>query len=173
MHTRCTIILVLALLAAFSASAADEMKKLDFLVGEWEGEGWVQMGPGKKEYVFQYESVQTKLGGKVLLIDGLGKRKLENGSVGEVVHEALAVVSWDDAKKVYRFEAYTVQQGNVDATLDVRENGAVWGFDTPQGGKVRYTITRTEKGEWNEVGEFSRDGTKWMKFFEMTLQKVK
>jgi hypothetical protein len=30
----------------------------------------------------------------------------------------------------------------------------------------------TEKGEWNEVGEFSRDGEKWMQFFEMTLTKV-
>jgi len=173
MNMRRTLVLMLVLLTALSAAAADEMKKLNFLVGEWKGEGWFQMGPGKRELVLQHEIVREKLGGKILLIEGLGHRKLENGSAGDVVHEALAVVSWDEAKKAYRFAAHTAQQSSVDATLELRDNGAVWGFDTPQGGKIRYTIRQTEKGDWNEVGEFSRDGTNWMKFFEMTLQKVK
>ena len=41
---------------------------------------------------------------------------------------------------------------------------------TPQG-KVRYTITRTAEGAWFEIGEYSRDGQQWAKFFEMTLTK--
>lgn len=43
----------------------------------------------------------------------------------------------------------------------------------PQGGDIRFTITLTEKDEWHEAGEFSRDGKNWIEFFEMTLQRVK
>jgi hypothetical protein len=40
-----------------------------------------------------------------------------------------------------------------------------------QGSSRRFTITLTPAGEWWEIGEFSRDGTTWTKFFEMTLKK--
>jgi hypothetical protein len=167
------LMLALSLLLAMTAVASDEMKKVDFLVGQWQGEATIQMGPGKPQRVVQTENVQSKLGGKVLLIEGLGKRKNDDGTVGEVVHDALAVLSWDDAKKSYRFSGYTAQYGAMETTLDVSDGPvAVWAMDVP-GGKTRYTITLTEKGEWHEVGEFSRDGSKWMKFFEMTLTKKK
>jgi len=47
-----------------------------------------------------------------------------------------------------------------------------WGFQTPQGGRVRYTIKLTDQGDWFEIGEFSADEKNWRKFFEMTLQRV-
>jgi hypothetical protein len=166
------LMLATAILVAATATAADEMKKLDFMTGEWKGEAWIRMGPGEPQYVLQTERVQPKAGGRVLMIEGLGKRKLENGEAGDVVHEAFAVIVWDEEKKAYRFDAYTARDGHVPATLELTgENKGTWGFTTPQGGKVRYTINLTEKGEWHEVGEFSRDGNQWMKFMEMTLTK--
>lgn len=168
------VLILISLFAATMAYGADEMGKLDFLKGEWKGEAWVQMGPGKRETVIQTEKVTPKAGGKVLLIEGLGKRKLENGSAGDVVHDAIALVSWDKTKKAYRFDAHVAQQESVDAMMDLTaRNTLVWGFDTANG-KIRYTIRLTAKGEWNEVGDFSSDGGKsWVKFFEMTLHKVK
>lgn len=167
------LMILVSLVLATTVFASDEMKKVDFLVGDWEGEATVQMGPGKPQRIRQTETVRSKLGGKVLLIEGLGKRLNEDGTLGEVVHDALAVVSWEDAKKAHRFSGYTAQYGSMETTLDVREGPvAVWMMDVPSG-KTRYTITLTEKGEWHEVGEFSRDGSKWMKFFEMTLTKKK
>ena len=174
MRTRMFLMVALSLMVAMTAAAADEMKKLDWWVGEWKGEAWIQMGPGKPQYVLQTERVQSKAGGRVLTVDGLGRQKLENGAAGDVVHDAFAVITWDDAKKAYRFDAYTAREGYVPATIELTgEHKATWGFTTPQGGKVRYTINLTEKGEWHEVGEFSRDGNQWMKFFEMTLTKQK
>lgn len=168
--------LVAILVSVFSATlmyGADEMGKLDFLVGEWKGDAWIQMGPGKRESVIQTEKVTAKAGGKVLLVEGVGRKQLEDGTAGEVVHDAIALISWNKAKSTYRFNAHVAQQESVDTTLDLTApNTLVWGFDTPQG-KIRYTIRLTEKGQWNEVGEFSRDGAKWMKFFDMTLTKTK
>ena len=41
------------------------------------------------------------------------------------------------------------------------------------GQNVRFTMNLSEKDKWSEIGEFSQDGKNWMKFFEMTLQRVK
>jgi hypothetical protein len=163
--------LILLVLAPY-ASAADEMQKLDWLIGEWKGEAWVKIG-AKTDRAVQTERVQAKLGGKVLLIEGVGRRKLEDGSAGEIMHDALALVSWDEVKKTYRFSAYTFNHPATETTLDVTApNTAVWGMETPQG-RIRYTLHLTDKGEWSEVGDFSRDGKQWVRFFEMTLTKVK
>jgi hypothetical protein len=170
---RMTMVLVVLLSATF-AYGADEMSKLGWMAGEWKGEASVQMGPGKPQMVLQTEKITPKAGGKVLIIEGLGRKKLEDGTAGEVVHDAIAMISWDATKKTYRFIGHVAQQESVDTTLDMTAPDTfVWGFDTPQGGKVRYTIRLTDKGQWNEIGEFTRDGTKWMKFFEMTLTKSK
>jgi len=49
-----------------------EMKKLDWLVGHWKGTGWMQMGPqGRKEFTIT-ETVEGKLDGLVLVIEGQG-----------------------------------------------------------------------------------------------------
>lgn len=160
-------------LVALPLFAADEMRKLDWMAGEWSGEASVRMGPQPAESVLQHERVQTKLGGKVLFVEGLGKRKLADGTAGEVVHEAVGVMSWDEKAKKYNFDAWTAKDGYVKAWMEVSAEGNVrWGFDPPNGGTVRYTISRTEKGQWHEVGEYVRDG-RTMKFFEMTLQKSK
>ncbi|HEX6088008.1 MAG TPA: DUF1579 family protein [Thermoanaerobaculia bacterium] len=158
--------LLVVLFLAVPVFAADEMRKLDWWVGEWSGPASIRMGPGEPQQVMQSEKVQSKLGGRALLVEGIGK------SGDEVVHQALGVVSYNERTKKYEFDAWTARDGHTDAWFEVGENGsATWGFDTPQGAKIRYTIDRTEKGEWHEVGEFSRDGKQWMKFFDMTLTK--
>jgi len=158
--------LLVILFLAVPVFAADEMKKLDWWVGEWSGNASIRMGPGEPQQVQQVERVQSKLGGRVLLIEGLGK------SGDKAVHEALGVVSYDEKTKSYTFDAWTARDGHADAWITVGDDHtAKWGFDTPTGGKIRYAVKLTEAGEWNEIGEFSRDGTAWSKFFEMTLKK--
>lgn len=168
------IMVLVVVCSATVAYGADEMSKLDWLVGEWKGEASARTGPGKPEPVIQVEKVTPRAGGKVLLVEGLGRKKLEDGTAGDVVHDAIALISWDEEKKTYRFIGHVAQQPSVDTTLDLTApNTLVWGLTPPQGGKVRFTIRLTEKGEWNEVGEFSPDGAKWFKFLDMTLTKVK
>ena len=63
------LLLAALTIAAVPLFAADEMKKLDFLVGEWKGEAWYQMGPNaKREYALQHEKVTPKAGGNALQI---------------------------------------------------------------------------------------------------------
>lgn len=157
-----------ALLAQASASGQrTEMKKLDWLVGHWKGTGWIQMGPqGRKEFT-QTETIQAKLDGLVVVIEGHGKSK-EDGST---IHNALAFVSYDERAKTFRWRAFTAEGRQTDAEAKVGTNTLEWGLEIPQRGRMRYILKLNEKGEWYEVGEMSQDGQTWHKFFEMTLQR--
>jgi hypothetical protein len=155
-----------------AATAKAEMKKLNFLAGQWQGEGWIDVGQGQRRTFRQSETVQSKLDGLLFVIDGLGKGKLPGSDEEVVVHNAFAVLSYDEAAKRFRWHAYRADGLFVDADTVVGDNQMVWSFANPRGGKIRFTIKLTDKGRWHEVGEFSPDGSAWRQFFEMTLEKM-
>src|SRR5947209_8725130 len=148
----------------------EAMKKLGFLVGQWKGESWTEPVPGRRFAAVGIETVDSKLGGLVLVIEGIHRRKAADGSAGPVVHNALAVISYDDAAKKYRFHGYTDRGNYADADVTVGDGRLTWAIRAPQAGEIRYTITLAPNGGWSEIGEMSADGKQWRKFFEMNLQ---
>lgn len=170
--------LLLSALALISAAQsppppqAAEMKRLDFLVGRWEGEGWIALGPGGRHTFRQTENVEGKAGGAALLVEGVGRSK-DPGDAGAVIHNAFAVITYDRKAGAFRWYALRAGGDPVDTQLKVSENTLIWAAPNPGGGEMRFTIRLNEKGQWFEVGEFSRDGKAWQKFFEMTLDRVK
>ena len=149
----------------------EKMKALSFLVGEWEGTGSMQMGPGPKMNSKVKESVQFRLSGSALLVEGLGTARVSESGPEQNVHEAIALITWDPKQNKYVMHAMTAKAGHVEPTLEVGDKSLVWSFDSGTGGKVRYTIKINDKGQWVEDGEFSQDGKTWIKFMEMTLDK--
>jgi hypothetical protein len=89
------------------------------------------------------------------------------------VHHAFGVLSFDQATNQYKFKTYLKDGRGTDAWFNVTgESTYQWGFDSPRG-KMRYSIIIDPlKKTWVETGEFSAEGTNWMKFFEMNLRKV-
>lgn len=143
-----------------------EMKKIEKLAGQWKGGGWSQYGPTRETFTGG-EHVQVKVDGLALLVEG----KFINAE-GKVIHETLAVMSFDDKSKTYRFDTFLANGRSGEYELKVFPDRYEWGFDVP-GGTVRYTIKVDDK-TWFEIGEFSRDGGKtWLKNFEMKLDRVK
>lgn len=145
------------------------IEKVAFLAGEWEGGGYFEYSPGKQQRFQGMERVETRLGGQILLFEGRhlaaeGERK------GEVVHEAFAVLSWDDRAKSYRFRTYTSEGRGGEFDGRVEGGAFVWTLPNPEG-RTRYTLKLDPQGRWFETGESSSDGKSWKKFFEMTLTK--
>lgn len=167
-----TALALISLFAAEQPTSKDvqrqEMKKLDWFVGQWKGSGWIQIGPQGRHEFTQTETIEAKLDGLVLVIEGLGKAK-ENGST---VHAALAFVSYDDRAKKFRWHAFT-PEGQIDTEAKVGTDTLEWTLQIPQRGRMQYTIKRNEKGEWFEVGEMIQEDQTRHKFFEMTLRKQK
>lgn len=168
----CTMLLLPALAAPAAAQTvppSEAMQKLDFMVGEWEGEGWMQMGPGEPSTFQIHERVQSKAGGHVLLIEGHGTEQRAGYDEPVTVHEALAVLSYDAEQARYLLRSFTAQGRYVDADVEVGEGQVIWSFAVPQG-RVRYTMTHAAD-RWKEIGEFSADGQAWQQFLEMNLTR--
>ena len=175
----CTAVVALSASAGASrgqspppAAQRDAMKKLDFLVGQWKGEGWMEFAPGQRRTFKGTEVVQGKLDGLLLTIEGLHRGQVGDKKEEVVVHNAFVLMSYDDQAKRYRFQAFTGRGNSEDAEAKVSEGQLVWGMKVPKFGDVRYTIKLDQKGRWFEVGEVSQDGKEWRKFFEMTLERV-
>ena len=155
-----------------SESAQREaMKPILWLVGDWEGEGWIRRGPGPSSTFTIHERAETALGDRLIVVEGVG-RAADGEDAGQVVHHAFGVLSWDGERGDYRFSTYRADDVGVDARAVVEDGVVTWGFETPNG-QVRYRLRQMEDGAWRENGEFSPDkSTTWMPFFEMTLHRV-
>ena len=165
-------ILIIALLVstyAFSQEGSKyviEMAKLAPLVGEWQGEGWIQQRNERIEFK-QTEHVQLKLESTTLLIEGIGYID------GEVGFQAMAIASFDPANGNYRFNSFLNDGKYTQAAGIFKDDGSFeWSFDVPNGGTVKYIMAFTAD-TWKETGHFSQDGTQWFPFMEMNLTKTK
>lgn len=150
-----------------SAETRSAMEKIRFMEGNWKGSGWIQMGPQLHEFT-QTEAVVFHANGTTLTIDGLG-RAADNPD--EIIHQAFAVISYDQTADKYLMRAIRADGNHVDADFAVNTDGSItWGFEHPMAGKIRYTI-RHDAGKWIENGAMSRDGKNWTPFFEMQLER--
>ena len=147
-------------------ASIEQMKKLDFLVGHWKGEGWMEYVPGQRNTFKSSEVVEKKLGGVALFIEGF------HTAGDRVIHHALALLSYDQAAGHYSFRSQVANGMGGNFEGKILDDGAFqWGMEMPQG-TIRYIITRNDAGQWFEVGEMSQDGETWRQFFEMTLNPV-
>lgn len=146
------------------------MQHLDFLVGTWEGEGWMERA-GQQYPFLGHEVVQSLLDDMIVTVEGLHKANVPGHPEPVVVHNAFGVFSYDAEADHYRFKTYLSngQGGDYDAHL--RDDALVWTMESPRMGTVRYTIRIDEQGRWHEIGERSADGKTWEQFFEMTLAR--
>lgn len=156
------------------AIALEKMKPFSQWIGHWKGEGTMQMGPGEPRKSTVDENIAYKLGGAIILIEGTGKSVGSPTGEEHIVHNAMAVLSFDQVSGEYHFNTFLKDGKSALAWFEPGENNTCqWGFDVPNGA-IRYSITIHPVAKtWNEVGEFSNDkGLTWVKFFEMNLQKV-
>jgi hypothetical protein len=138
------------------------------LVGTWQGGGWIQMGPERHEFEGT-ETVEKKLGGRVVLIEGLHYQK-SGTARREVVHHALGLIRYDEQSREYRMQSFLATGQEGDYLIEPTENGYRWTLDAHGGRKVRFTAI-FEGDTWTERGEGSQDGETWQPFFEMSLRR--
>ena len=150
------------------AAVDSAMAPLAWLVGEWEGTGTMQTRTGS-EVAAVREKVEGRLGGRVLIMEGIGREPAANGN-GRVVHHAFGVLSYDPEKRQHIFRAFR-DGGVVEAETSLVDGVFTWEIAIPNG-RSRYRIQRDGE-EWLETGEYSLDGTTWRKFFEMRLRRVR
>jgi hypothetical protein len=145
------------------------MARLDYMPGTWAGTGWMDLPAGRRTF-HGTETIQSKLGGIALLIEGDFVGVAPGADHETSVHQTLGVISYDPRAQKYRFLTWLASGMSGEHELVLHDDGWEWGFDIPSG-RIRYTMKKTAADEWFEIGERSADGKEWAKFFEMTLKK--
>ncbi len=151
---------------------SEKMKPFKAWIGEWHGESTMRTGPGPAQKSMVKEIVQTKLEGSILQFEGTGK-VVDNQTKEEmIVHNALGIVSYDLETQQYKIQSYLSDGRSTQGWFTIVDpQNFQWGFEGSWG-KMRYTITiNPEKKTWVEIGEYSRDGSTWIKTLDMSLTK--
>ena len=144
------------------------MERLKFMEGTWRGTAWMIRG-NQRTQTDMVEIVEPKLGGTVLLVQGLGTVADSGTGTPRTVHDALAVISFDPRSGAYAMRSYIGSGQFGDFTVTLVDGGVSWTREVP-GGRIRNTARYTAE-EWHEIGEFSRDGSAWTQVMEIRLRR--
>ncbi|MGH7584972.1 MAG: hypothetical protein ACREMH_01885 [Gemmatimonadales bacterium] len=144
------------------------IERLKFMEGTWRGTAWMMRG-NERTQTDMVEIVERKLGGTVLLVQGLGTVADPGAATRRTVHDALAVISFDPRSGAYGMRSYLGSGQFGDFTLTLVDGGVTWTREVP-GGRIRNTARYTAD-EWHEIGEFSRDDTTWTQVMEIKLRR--
>jgi hypothetical protein len=144
------------------------MKKLEFLVGDWSGEATVLRGPGQFAEMAQTESAQFKLDGLVLMIEGIGRTKID----GKPALQALGLISFDDETGTYKMRAFNDGRWlETDVKLADSGKSISWGFAI--GAFKTTTVLRiNESGEWTEHGELLINDRPSQKMMDLKVRRT-
>jgi len=142
------------------------IKKLDFLVGKWAGEARLLRGPAESVELLQTEEAQYKLGGLIVVIEGVGRTTFG----GQPLLQAFGVISYDDENGTYCLRAFN--DGRFLETQMKRWKGGkgmTWGFAL---GEIRTNsvLRINERGEWTEFAEVSIVSQPPKKLLELTVR---
>ncbi|MEO1135161.1 MAG: hypothetical protein AAFW68_00960 [Pseudomonadota bacterium] len=147
----------------------EAMEKLDWMVGDWRGEGWRVMPGGREEFQVD-EKVRHELGGLIILVHGQGWSVAEDGSKVEG-HKAFGVFSYDAYAQSYHFDAFVKEGYQTRNRPDVGDNSFRWSHPAGPGAEMRYYARLTDAGEWLETGERCEAET-CVQTFEMRLKRA-
>ena len=144
------------------------MKKLEFLVGEWSGEASVLRGPGQLIDLAQTESAQFKLDGLLLVIEGIGRSKID----GSPALQALGLISFDDEAGTYRMRAFNDGRWlESEVKLADGENSISWGFAVGEF-KTATVLRINDKGEWTELGQLTIGDRPPQKLIDLRVHRI-
>ena len=147
----------------------EAMKRLSFLVGKWAGEARLLHGSAEPVELFQTEEAQYKLGGLLVMVEGIGRAK----SDGQVLLHALAIISYDDEAGIYRLRAFNDGRF-LETQMKLLEagEGITWAFAL---GEVRTSsvLRINDHGEWTESAEVSLGSQPPRKLLELTVHPQK
>jgi len=147
------------------------LDKLNVMIGEWEGTGWMMTRNGKENTEIT-EKVEYKLENDMMVVEGLGTKTDSITKETKIVHEAFGIVFFDSKSNSLMINAYKKGEFIQSKILLIEEKIIQWNMEIPNQGKVRFTVDFSTKNKWIEFGEFSRDGINWMKFLEMNLDRI-
>jgi Protein of unknown function (DUF1579) len=162
-----TCLFLVTVLAGTSALAqmgmpapAPELKKLDFLSGNWAAEGTMNPVPGMPGGKFTMTTHAEWMEGNYFLVEHSDG---DLGPMGKM--KELAVMGYDPDRKVYTYNAFN-SGGQVESSSGTVDGDTwTWLSDEHMNGmtfKGRFTMKVLSPTSYTMKFEMSQDGTNWM-----------
>jgi hypothetical protein len=149
-----------------AVSLSQHMAPLAPLVGEWRGSGWMLMPDGTRRSFESRETVTSRLSGNALLVEG---RHYAPGNPQRPVHDAMAMITWDQRAGAYRFRSALANGSGGDFPLEVSPGRFAWRMEM-QGARIDYVAEFTGD-TWTERGRRTGADGRSIDFFEMRLRR--
>lgn len=166
---RVSLVAYAALLVCFATMSAQaqmgpptpapELRKLDFMAGDWTAEGTMNPGPGMPGGKFIVTSHADWMEGNFFLVE---HSDMDLGPMGK--GKELAVLGYDPDRKVYTYKAFNSMGEAEDSTGTVDGDTWTWTSDEHFGGtpmKGRYTMKVLSPTSYTVKFELSPDGKEW------------
>lgn len=139
---------------------APELKKLDFMAGNWTTEGTMNPSPGMPGGKFTDSSHAEWMEGNFFLVE---HGEFDLGAMGK--GKGLAILGYDPDRKVYTYHAFNSMGEAESSTGTVDGDTWTWTSDENMGGKPmkgRFTMKVLSPTSYTMKFEMSPDGTNWM-----------
>lgn len=169
--TKKFLLMLLPLALSVSVHAAETpVQALEAMIGEWQGGGWMQMGPERSTFT-GHESVRYALDETALLVEG--RHFSERDGVQVPVHTALALIrAATQGDAPYSLHSFLSDGRDIEGWARWTDGEFQWGFSLPDHSRdIRFSI-HIDGDEWTEIGETRATGKDWVKYFEMSLKRV-
>ncbi|QCK16118.1 DUF1579 domain-containing protein [Mangrovivirga cuniculi] len=174
---RIIVLIIIGLNFTFSAYTQEKTESVDqlnFMVGKWDGNGWILGKDRIKKHFSQSEIIQSKVKGRALIVNGLGYEIDSTGAITDrEIHEAFGIISYNNERKTVTMISFSSMKGRMESDMMILgEKKLQWSFkDEKSGATIRFTEDFSKENKWSEIGEVSMDGENWHQFFEMNLSK--
>lgn len=153
-----------------TAAIRSAMAPLVRMAGCWTGDGAMRTGPGPARPARGVEWIEPRLDGTLVTVQGRFRALGPDQALGPVIHSAFATIVTDGAGG-FRFTAFLSNGLNADMRGRLEGSRFSWSPPAVAGRQTRYIADWSVENRWHEVGEFSMDGTNWVRFMEMTLHR--
>ena len=145
-------------------SPAPELKKLDFMSGDWTAEGTMSPAPGAPSSKWTMTTHAEWMEGDFFLVE---HSNMDLGPVGK--GKEVAYMGYDPEKKVYTYRAFNSWGEAEDSTGTVDGDTWTWISTEHMGSqtmKGRFTEKILSPTSYTMKFELSQDGTNWMTAME-------
>lgn len=180
-----------------SASAQEPMRRLDWMIGEWEGSGWVESADsGPKEFSYSL-NVRSVVDGRLLIADGVGYPQI-NGLLPYAEHLLIsgpphAVPPGPPGTYAWQELSSSMHLRFNEAQGTERELQVGYPFSSEEcdrivadvsrrtncrGGEMKWsrvTISVNDDGEWVQTREWQEiqgDDHSWHTYFKVVLRRA-
>jgi hypothetical protein len=150
------------------------LAKVDFLVGDWEGEGWSTPGPGERRRFWVKEYYHYRGDKDLMDMEGRFGRILPDGTSSPEQEYALGILFYDRQSGRYMMWHYSTQDGAKTVPMDVNVDGRSMQYVTEYApGKTgRFHLVVGADGVWVSTFTILTAEKTWQQVMEFRMKRI-